>query len=65
MKIYHYNTIKVIRNDDKIKEVVTGSYVCDIPFGQDKMNEIIEELKIKHNCDIIDVAVTKNDKFKL
>ena len=65
MKIYHYNTIKVIRNDDKIKEEVTGSYVCDIPFGEDKMNEIIEELKIKHNWDIIDVAVTKNDKFKL
>ena len=68
MKIYHYTPIKIIENEinGTKKEIILNGVFCDILYNtKEELSLIIEELKIKHECSIIDIAVHENDNFKL
>lgn len=68
MKIYHYTTIKQIKNEinDTTKEIVLDSIFCDIIYKNNKeLFEIKEQLKIENGCDIIEVAIHENENFKI
>ena len=67
MKVYHYNVVRTTKNEMNgiIKETVIDSIFCDIITTPEELPKIVEELKIKHNCSMIDVSVSENDNFKL